>query len=183
MKLCWIVADDFASPHIEPKTLKDLAPIWGSWRTWRAWGTDNVLCDDDSEAQELIQRAFQSVCNLYVPQRHYATLGRPMKVNLYEGSFPGELDHAEEIVAMHLVAESTDLVLMLGFDLTQITETEKLAKHKKINYQNAFRATLNTYPNTQWVLIDHPGDLDKSFQNITNITCDKFENVLHLLSQ
>lgn len=181
MRSCWIVADDFVSPHIEPQTLKDVAPVWGSWKTWRAWNTDNVLCHDENKSRELIQRAFQAVCNFYVPKKQYAELGRPLKVNLYEGDFPGEMDRPEEIVAMHLVAENNDLVLLLGYNLTEITETDKYLKHKALNYQNAFRATVNTYPDTQWVLIDHPGDLAKSFQTIPNITCDNFDNVLKLL--
>jgi basic membrane lipoprotein Med (substrate-binding protein (PBP1-ABC) superfamily) len=83
---------------------------------------------------------------------------------------------------MHLVAEHNDLVLLLGYDLTEITTQDKYQRHKQLNYQNAFRATLNTYPNVQFVLIDHSGDLDKSFKNISNITCDKFESVLQLLN-
>ena len=94
----------------------------------------------------------------------------------------GELDHPEEIIAMHLVADHNDLVLLLGYNLTEVTTQDKYQRHKQLNYQNAFRATLNTYPNVQFVLIDHSGDLDKSFKNISNITCDKFESVLQLLN-
>jgi len=135
-----------------------------------------------TKAQELLQRAFQAVCNFYTANKNYASLGRPLKVNLYEGDFPGELDHPEEIIAMHLVADHNDLVLLLGYDLTEVTTQDKYQRHKQLNYQNAFRATLNTYPNVQFVLIDHSGDLDKSFKNISNITCDKFESVLQLLN-
>lgn len=182
MRTCWIVADQFASPHIDPDQLKKIAPVWGSWRTWRAWKTDNVLCHDPANAQDLIQRAFQSVCNFYTANKNYVGLGRPMRVNLYEGDFPGELSNPEEIIAMHLVAENNDLVLLLGYDLTEIKIEDKYQRHLRLNYQNAFRATLNTYPNTQFVLIDHLGDLAKSFENIPNITCDKFESVLQLLN-
>lgn len=182
MRTSWIIADSFVNPTIEPAQIKNIGPVWGSWKTWRAWNTDNVLCHDYSKAKELVGRAFQAVCNLYIPQRHYADLGRPTRVNLYEGDFPGEFDNPEEIIAMHLVAGTSDLILLLGYDLSEITETDKYQKHKKINYQNAFRATLNTYPECQWVLVDHPGELDKSFKNIPNITCDKFESVLQLLN-
>ena len=182
MRSCWIVADNFVSTHIEPEQIKKIAPVWGSWQTWRAWGTDNVICHDVTKAQELLQRAFQAVCNFYTANKNYASLGRPLKVNLYEGDFPGELDHPEEIIAMHLVAEHNDLVLLLGYNLAEVTTQDKYQRHKQLNYQNAFRATLNTYPNVQFVLIDHLGDLDKSFKNISNITCDKFESVLQLLN-
>lgn len=182
MRIACVLADDFAATHIEPSQIKDISPVWGSWRTWRAWNTDNVLCHDFDKAAELVQRAFHAVCNLYIPNRHYAALNRPARVNLYDGDFPGEFDHPEEIVAMHLVAEHNDLVLLMGYDLTKITETDRYQKHKKINYFNAFRATLNTYPETQFVLIDHPGELDESLTKITNLTCDRFESVLQLLN-
>lgn len=181
MRISWIIADDFVSPHVTPEQLKDVGPVWGSWRTWRAWNTDNVLCNEYADAEGLVKRKFHETCNFYVPEKHYAQLNRP-KVNLYGGDFPGALDHPEEIVSMHLVAESSDLVLLLGYDLTEKTFDDKMATHKRLNYVNAFRATLNTYPETQWVLIDHPGDLDKSLTKITNLTCDKFESVLNLLS-
>lgn len=181
MRTCWIIADDFASPHVEPSKLKDIAPVWGSWKTWRAWNTDNVLCHDANKAKELLERAFQAVCNLYVPKKFYTDLGRPLKVNLYEGDFPGEMDNPEEIIAMHLVAENNNLVLLLGYDLREVTESDKYARHKALNYLNAFRATLNTYPEVQWVIIDHPGELDKSFKNISNITVDSFDSVIKLL--
>jgi hypothetical protein len=32
------------------------------------------------------------------------------------------------------------------------------------------------------VFIDHPGELDKSFEKIENISCDTYENVLQLLT-
>jgi hypothetical protein len=182
MRVCWIVSEQFASTHVTAEQLKDIAPSWGSWKTWRAWNTDNVLCHDVTKAQELIQRAFHSVCNFYTANKNYAQLNRPARVNLYEGDFPGTLDRPEEIIAMHLVAEQNDLVLLLGFDLAPKQFDDKFETHKQLNYVNAFRATLNTYPNTQWVLIDHPEDLDKSLKNITNLSCDQFESVLKLLS-
>ena len=182
MRVSWIIADRFASTTVDPEQLKAIGPIWGSWRTWRAWHTDNVLCHDLGRAQELIQRAFQAVCNLYVPNRHFAALNNPSRVNIYEGDFPGEMDSPEEIVAMHLASGSSDLILLLGYDLGKITVEDRFERHKQTNYMNAFRATLNTYPETQFVLIDHPGDLDKSFGSIANLTCDKYETVLQLFN-
>jgi len=181
MRTCWIIADDFASPHIEPEQIKKIAPVWGSWRTWRAWHTDNVLCDDLPKAKELVQRAFHSVCNFYTANKNFAELGRLNKINLYEGEFPGELDHREQIIAMHLVAENNDLVLLLGFDLTDKKFDDKFESHKHLNYINAFRATLNTYPETQWVLIDHPGEVSKKITP-PNLTKDSFDSVIQLLT-
>lgn len=181
MRVCWVVADDFSDPFIESKILKDIGPVWGSWRTRRSWNTDNVLCHDLSSAKDLIQKDFQSTCNFYIPKKYHPDLGRPAGVRLYEGDFFGEMDHPEEIIAMHLVAGNNDLVLLLGFDITKNNTIEHTQKQKNLNYQNAFRATLNTYPEVQWVLIDHPGKLGESFGSISNITCDNFDNVLKLL--
>ena len=69
---------------------------------------------------------------------------------------------------MHL-ANNHDLVLLLGFDVSQSTD-----------YTAAFRETIKQYPKTQWVLIDHKQDLDPSLTDLTNLTCDKFQNVLAL---
>ena len=182
VRIVCVLADEFSATHIEPGQLKDIGALWGSWRTWRAWQTDNVLCHDFFKADELIKRAFHAVCNLYIPNKNYGALNRPPKVNLYDGDFPGEFDHPEEIVSMHLVADSADLVLLFGYDVSKITETDKFQKHKKTNYLNAFRATLNTYPQTQFVLIDHANELDTSLTKIPNLTCDKFEAVLQLLN-
>lgn len=181
MRIACVLSDRFAATHIEPEQLKKIGPLWGSWRTWRAWKTDNVLCHDFAKCQELTQRAFHAVCNLYIPNQHFGALNRPSKVQLYDGQFPGEFDRPEEIVAMHLVADSSDLVLLFGYDISTITETDKFQRHKQTNYLNAFRATLNTYANTQFVLIDHMDPIDKSFNSIANLTCDNFENVLKLL--
>jgi hypothetical protein len=180
MRVCWVIGEEFASTHTTAEQLKDIAPSWGSWKTWRAWNTDNVLCDNAGKAQELIQRAFHSVCNFYTAKKNYAALGRPLKVNLYEGDFPGELDRPEEIIAMHLVAEHNDLVLLLGFDLSDKEYTDKFETHKRLNYINAFRATLSTYPNTQWILIDHPNAVTKKI-TMPNLTKDSFDSVIQLL--
>jgi len=182
MRVSWIITDSFASTTVDPENLKNIGPIWGSWRTWRAWNTDNVLCHDPGRARELLQRDFQKSCNLYIPNKHFALLNRPNHVNVYEGDFPGEMDAPEEIVAMHLASVGADLLLLLGYDLSPISVDDRFERHKKTNYMNAFRATVNTYPDVQFVLIDHPGDLDKSFQSITNLTCDKYQTVLQLFN-
>ena len=182
MKCSSIITDSFVDPTVTTDQLKNIGPVWGSWRTWRAWTTDNVLCDDLAQATQLLQRSFQQHCNFYVPNRHFAALGRPENVQLYNGSFPGEFDRPEEIIAMHLVAEHNDLVLLFGYSLIQPKLDDKMQQHKSINYLNAFRATLNTYPNTQWVVIDHDGKLDDSLSKVSNLTCDKFETVLQLFS-
>ena len=180
MRTSWIIADAFNDPTVEPDALKNIGSTWGSWRTWRAWSTDNVICYDLAKAKELIQRAFQAVCNLYVQKKGYAELGRPVGINLFDGEFPAEFDGVEEIIAMHLIAEQNDLVLLLGYDLSESELTDKFEIHKRKNYLAAFGAAVKMYSTTQWVVLDHP-TLPDSLKDLENITCDSYENVLKLL--
>jgi hypothetical protein len=120
MKISWVLSDRVElDPTVDIDKLKNIGAFWGSWRTWRAYQTDNVLCNDFNKADELLKRAFHAVCNLYIPNTHYATLNRPTGVKLYEGKFLHDVDHQEEIVALHLAASVTDIVLLLGFDFSE----------------------------------------------------------------
>lgn len=181
VRVCWVIAETFNDPLTDPDALAGIGSTWGSWRTWRAWNTDNVLCNDAQKAKDLTTRAFQAVCNLYIPKKDYVTLERPVGVKLYEGEFPTEFEGVEDIVGMHLVSGHNDLVLLLGFDLSTPDQTDAYELHKRKNYLAAFRAALKMYPQTQWVLINHQKKLDPSFEGFENITCDTYENVLQLL--
>jgi hypothetical protein len=86
------------------KQIKSVGPVWGSWQTWRGCNTDNVICHQQQKSRELLDRAFQAVCNFYVPRSLYEPLGRPVGVRFYDGDFDQELDHIEDIVAMHLAS-------------------------------------------------------------------------------
>ena len=180
MEISWVLSADYNDPIVKSETLKEIGSTWGSWKTWRAYSTDNVLCADDTKAQDLIKRAFHSVCNFYIPEKSYIKLNRPTGVKVFNGDFPTEFANQEDIIAMHLVSQS-ELVLLLGFDLQEITATDPAAKHLAKNYQAAVRAAIKNNLNTQWVFIDHPGEMDKSFAKLENITCDTYENVLQLL--
>lgn len=183
MRVSWIVADDFADSTVDPSTLKNIGSTWGSWRTWRAWNTDNVLCHDKTKAKDLVTRAFQAVCNLYVPKSAYAELGRPAGVKLFDGKFPAEFDSAEEIIAMHLLAGKNDLVLLLGHNLSEPDTTDAFERHKRKNYLAAFASAIKMYPDTQWVIINHDAELVSNLYELENITCDTYENVLQLLGK
>jgi hypothetical protein len=45
------------------------------------------------------------------------------------------------------------------------------------------RSLIAGHPNTQYVLIDHQKKLEKTFQDLPNLTCDSLGNVLKLLAQ
>jgi hypothetical protein len=183
MLVNWVLADTYQLDlTIDPNRLKSIGPTWGSWKTWRSCATDNVICHDMSKARDLIGRAFQAVCNFYVPKNYYQDLGRPMGIKLYDGEFQFDTNHTEDIVGMHLVADISDIVLLAGFDLTPIVlNSNRVADTKIQHYHGMIRAKIKNTPEVQWVLVDHPPELDQSYQNLSNLTCDTMENALKLL--
>lgn len=163
--------------------LKDIGPTWGSWKTWTMCATDNVICHDLSKARELHQRAIQAVCNFYVPQKFYQSLNRPNGINFYHGDFLPETDNLEDIIAMHLVAEQSDIVLLFGFDASSKPAVEDpLQRHIMLNRLGLIRQALIRNSEVQWILVDHPKSLDPAFGSVANLTCDSLKNVLTLLN-
>lgn len=183
MNISWVLANSYVpDPTVDLDRLKSCGAFWGGWQTWRACGTDNVICHDLSKASELIKRAFHAVCNFYVPNSAYVSLDRPQGVRLYEGEFVHDLNNHEEIVALHLAVGISDIVLLLGFDITEVElPADRLERHRTLNYRNLVRHVIKDNPNTQWVLIDHPGNIGKDFGELDNLTQDTLSNVLALL--
>ena len=183
MRVAWAIATVYSiDPAHTADRLKAIGPIWGSWRTWRSCATDNVICHDQAKARELLDRAFQAVCNFHVPRSHYEFLKRPLGIRLYEGDYQQEVDHIEDIIALQLAAASADIVLMLGYDLAKLPATEdRFEQHKLVNRHGLIRSAIASSTQTQWVAIDHSGDLDKAYQTLPNLTCDTMANALQLL--
>jgi hypothetical protein len=121
------------------------------------------------------------VCNFYIPQQSYTLLNRPAGVKVFEGDFPDDFAKQEDVISMHLCSQS-ELVLCMGFDLQEVIEEDVKVKFLKKSYLAAIRGVVKNNPNTQFVFIDQPGELDKSFANLENISCDTYENVLQLLT-
>jgi hypothetical protein len=180
MNINWVLANGYIpDPTINLDQLKSCGAFWGGWGTWRACGTDNVICHDPVKAQELIQRAFHAVCNFYIPNSIYVTLDRPTGVRLYEGEFVHDTPNHEEIVALHLTAGISDLVLLLGFDLSEAKPlSDRLEQHRATNYRNLIRQAMKDNAQTQWVLVDHDRPVGKDFEKLENLTQDTLENVL-----
>jgi hypothetical protein len=186
MNISWVVASGYQiDPTVDLSILQNIGPIWGSWQTWRSCGTDNVVCHNAAKAQELIQRNFQTSCNFYIPEQNFRTAGRPQGVKFYGGEFAQEMDNIEDIIALHLASSGSNIVLMIGFDFTNISTniTDRFNLHKIKNYYGLSRSLIINQPQIQWVLIDHSNNLDKSFKDLPNLTCDTLENVLQLLAQ
>ena len=184
MNINWILANDYVpDPTIDLDQLKTCGALWGGWQTWRASGTDNVICHDTAKARDLIQRAFHAVCNFYVPSSAYAMLDRPQGVRLYEGEFVHDLDNHEEIVALHLTAGISDIVLLLGFDLSEAKPLpDRLEQHRATNYRNLIRQAMKDNAQTQWVLVDHDQPIGKDFGELANLTTDTLTNVIGMLT-
>lgn len=184
MRVSWVVAQGHAvDPGINIEAIKSIGALWGSWQTWREWSTDNVICHNPTKARELLDRAFQAVCNFYVPRGQYEFLKRPVGVRLYEGEYSMDADDLEDIVAMHLAGSQSDIVLLLGFDFAAVpSPTDPLERHRLTNRHGLMRGTMVSNSQVQWVVIDHPDKLDKAYQNIPNLTCDSMTSVLQLLA-
>ena len=182
MKMSWVVATDYqfdATVNIEQ--IKSVGPIWGSWQTWRGCSTDNVICNQQKKSRELLDRAFQAVCNFYVPRSLYEILGRPIGAKLYDGNFNQELDEIEDIVAMHLAANDSEIVLLLGFKwVIPQNVQDRFEQHKLTNRHGLMRSCIAGANQIQWVAIDC-AEMDKSYQSLPNLTRDSLANVLQLL--
>jgi hypothetical protein len=179
MRVSWIVASDYVlDPAVSPDDLKVVGPIWGSWRSWRGCETDNVICHDIDKARQLLARAFQSVCNFYLPRKYYQALDRPMGAKWYDGDFQQDVQDIEDIIAMHLASENSDIMLVMGFDLSR---SDQPAQHQTVHRQNLIRQIMHDRADIQWVLIDHERELGPDMTNLANVTRDRFENVLKLL--
>ena len=182
MNISWVLADlTAADPALDIAELKRLGAFWGSWRTWRAFQTDNVICHDQQKAAELVKREFQTKCNFYIPNLIYTNLDRPDGVRVYEGAFVHDVDHQEEIVAMHLAATTSDIVLLFGFDLTELPATpDRLANNRAQHHRNHIHQAIKDYDQIQWVVVNHEGELDKSLAKLDNLVLDNIQSVLAL---
>ncbi len=183
MNISWVLADSAVLDPIQDLAdLKRIGAFWGSWRTWRAWQTDNVICHDMSKSADLLKRNFQANCNFYIPNSVYSSLDRPLDVKLYEGAFVHDVDRQEEIVALHLAASTNDIVLLLGFDLTELkADSDRLRSHRAHHHRNLLRQAIKDHDHVQWVIVDHPDKLDPTLVNLPNVVTDTLSAVLALV--
>jgi hypothetical protein len=180
MKISWVLSNSASiNPAINLERLKNVGPFWGGWRTWRSYTTDNVVCHTDSETRDLISRNFHTRCNLYIPASVYQAVDRPEGVKLYQGNFHETVDNPDDIVSMHLSTSNSDIVLLVGFDLQpRDLGTDKLAIHKWHNYKHYVLHLIKDNPTIQWVILDHPGEIEKMFKDLPNLLFDTVDNVL-----
>lgn len=182
MKISWVFANGYRpNPSIDIEKVKAIGSTWGGWPTWHTCQTDNVICHNFVKARELIGYGFQTRCNFFIPHQCFEELGSPAGVNQYQGQFEHDVDHAEDIVALHFVSAMSDLVLLAGFDFGVINPpTDKSAQNKIQNYHGLVRTAIKN-STIEWIAVDHHATLDQIYQSLPNLTCDTIENVLQLL--
>jgi hypothetical protein len=182
MNISWVLADSVTlDPTQDIESLKQIGALWGSWRTWRACNTDNVICHDQAKAVELLKRNFQTHCNFYIPDSIYHSIGRPEGVKLYQGEFVHDVIRQDEIVAVNLAAATSEIVLLLGFDLTVLVpNSDRLKTHQAHHHRNLLRQAIKDYEHVQWVVVDHFGKLDPNLVDLPNISTDSLATVLTL---
>jgi hypothetical protein len=180
VNISWVISESAVlDPLIRTDQLKQLGSIWGSWKTWRSYQTDNVVCYDMLRADELIKRNFYQQCNFYIANSHYGQLGNPAGVKVYEGNFDLEIDNPEDIIAMHLAASVSNIVLLLGFDLGKgVLKNDKLAEHRAHNYRSLTKQAIKNNPDVQWVLIDSTEPIRKDLLELPNLGTDTLANIL-----
>lgn len=185
MKISWVLADATElAPTFDVTRLKDIGSLWGSYRTWRSCQTDNVVCHNREKAAELIAANFQNHCNFYISRSIAEEIKAPKDVNQYAGDFDYPVDRKEEIIAMHLAASQSDIVLLLGFDFA---EQPKLDNQERellaYNYRSLVEAAVSNSAETQWVAVEHNRPLRPNIANFSNFTLDSLDNVFKIFGQ
>lgn len=179
MKANWVFSATYSpDPTIDLGVVKNIGSTWGSWKSWRACQTDNVICNSKKEIEALLSKSFQNSCNFYIPEKFYQEFGEPPRVRAYQGEFNEPVVDIEDVIAMHLAANDSDLVLLCGFDFALPRSNNSGQKHRL----GIMRHLIYSTP-AQWVAVDYDQKVDDIFSLLPNFTCDKIENVLHLLSE
>jgi hypothetical protein len=184
MNINLVLANNFVlDKNTHPDQLKRIGSLWGGWRTCDICATDNVICHSGTKAAELIDQGFNLSCNFYIPNSVFMSLDKPDKVFNYGGTFAHEVVEQDEIVAMHLAAGHSDIVLLLGFDWSKkplpTDPDQLLLRH---NYLNLVQSAISTNFKVQWVLCDHPGEPVPEIVSLSNFTQDRLANVFTIMS-
>lgn len=185
MNIKWVLADNLVlDPTIDIARMKQCGTFWGSWKTWRAYNTDNVVCHDKEKAKDLISRDFHKTCNFYIPNSVYQSLDKPSRVLLYEGDFMGhKVSNPDELVSMNLAASTADVLLLAGFDWSEQEQDpdpdrELCAK----NYRGLVLQAIKSYPDVQWILVDHSKELRPELLEFSNLDRDSYDAVFRILN-
>lgn len=183
LRINWVLSNNPASStQHDIKTLSPKSQLWGGWSSWHTFMTDNIICHDHASATKLVEKKFYLSNKVYFPATFKIDFGVLPKVVYYGGEFAHEIDNCEEIVAMHLCASLSDIVLLHGFDWRNLsTHTDEFDQYKKHCYKNLVAEVIKACPNVQWVLVDHKELPFEELNGLENLCCDTLENVKTLI--
>lgn len=184
MRVSWVFfAGHRPDPNIDINVLKDIGSTWGSWKTWQYCRTDNTICHDVKQCQQLVAKDFHKTSNFYVPKKLLPDLtSAQVRVCAYDGEFAKPVTDIEDVIAMHLAAAASDLVLLAGADFGTPQISDEKQRQDLTDRHGLLRGVITGNPKVQWVAIDHVRVLDTAYQNLSNLTSDKISSVLQLLN-
>lgn len=184
MRFNWVLAHRFLTCDLQDwQRIQDCAPTWSSTIP-RKITAQNSVCSNAAECQQLLKSAAYQHTNLYVPHDFWLEHGQPTVVRVFQATPYPNIKDVDDIIALHLAAAHSDIVLMLGFDLCLNTGPvdAKTAKTMR-DYHGLLRSLIVNSPEAQFVAIDQPQMLSPSYQGIANLTCDTLQAVLTLMEQ
>lgn len=184
MKISWVFSENIPHDIDEYKDIKETAPIWGSWKAWKDYKIDNCVCSNFDETKKLLARAFHAVCNFYILQDHYIKVGSPIGVKVFTGQFRNDhMINKDDIVALNLAVANNDIILMLGFDFSPITENDdEITRLNKGEYYFNVMELIKSNLTKQFVLVDYTHEMASWVKDLENLNFDNIKNVKSLLT-
>jgi hypothetical protein len=184
MRINWALSHVFVTcDDLDWQRIQNCAPTW-SGAGKKAITAQNTICSDPATCLQLLKSAAYTRTNIYVPHDFWQAQGQPAVARVFQGTPYPNIANVDDIIALHLAAAHSDIVLMLGFDfcLKPGAIDAKTAKVMQ-DYHGLLRSLIVNSPETQFVAIDQPEILSPSYQDIANLTCDTLQAVLTLMEQ
>jgi hypothetical protein len=118
-------------------------------------------------------------------QNDLSTLGNPPNIKTFQGEFDdSNINFKDDIVALNVVANLYDIILLLGFKFTKPkTSNNQLDKHKQLAYIHNIKSIIETHADKQFVLVNFKGKLSSNFSDLENLSRDSLTNVLELANE
>lgn len=184
MRFNWVLSREFSTCEDQDwQRIQNCAPTW-SGSGPRQITAQNTICSNAAGCLQLLKSAAYQRTNLYVPHDFWQEQGQPAVVRVFQATPYPNIPDVDDIVALHLAAAHSDIVLMLGFDLCLKIGTIDAKTAKTLQeYHGLLRSLIVNTPETQFVAIDQPQILAPSYQGIPNLTCDTLQAVLTLMEQ
>ncbi len=181
MKISWVLGQEITE-DLDLDLISSIAPSWGSWKTWKKYKTDNCICANADDAEKLIQRAFHALCNFYMMRDDFLHVGRPQGVKLFDGNFKNNtVTNKDDIVTLNLVVPENDIVLMSGFNLSPLDESDPLSLLIREEYYFNLNELMKEYENVQFVLVDYKHEMAQWAKDLPNLNVDTIASVRTLL--